>query len=197
MKPTKQSWVLAGGLISAMGASVCCLGPFLALALGATGFAASAWFSAWRPYFLVAAFGLLATAWYLTYRRSRSEYADGVACAPFTNRKIPKIALWVVTAIAVPAALFPLLVPWGLVASNTTSVAGAMQVRVRIPTMDCIACAKGIEATLRRHPGVQRADVDYDSKNALIVFDPMMTTAAQIVAAIDNSGFKAELAANL
>ena len=191
MEPQKQSWLLAGGLLTALAASVCCVGPVIALALGATGFAASSRFSAGRPYFLAAAFLLLAGAWYLTYRRPRRECSEGEACAPNTSRRLPKIALWIITAIAVPAALLPLL-PSGSVATNGAPLAGGTEVRLRIPTMDCAACAKNIQAALMRQPGVQRAQVDYDSKNAVIGYDVKTTSAAQIVATIDGTGFKAE-----
>ena len=58
--------------------------------------------------------------------------------------------------------------------------------------MDCAACAKGIEATLRRQPGVLQAAVDYDSRLGVVVFDAQATTAEKLVAAIDGTGFKAE-----
>lgn len=191
MNPQKQSWLLAGGLLTALGASVCCLGPVIALALGATGFAASSWFSAGRPYFLAVAFALLAGAWYLTYRRRRRECSEGAACAPDTGRRMPKIALWIITAIAVPAALFPLL-PSSSLVTNGAPLTGGTELRFRIPSMDCAACAKNIQAALMRQPGVHRARVDYDSKNAVIEFDAKTTSAAEIVATIDGTGFKAE-----
>ncbi|MGH7945272.1 MAG: mercuric transporter MerT family protein [Opitutaceae bacterium] len=110
MKPTKQSWVLAGGLLSAFAASLCCLGPLLAVILGAGSFAALSQFAPWRPYFLLGSFGLLALAWYLTYRRPRAACAEGERCAPGAGGKLPKIFLWIVTAIAIPAAILPSLV---------------------------------------------------------------------------------------
>lgn len=76
-------------------------------------------------------------------------------------------------------------------AGSTASVGGA-ELRVSIPTMDCAACAKGIEATLRRQPGVGQANVNYDSKLAVIVFDAQTTSAEKLIATIDGTGFKAE-----
>ena len=178
--------------MSALAASLCCLGPLVAAVLGIGGFAASSWFAAWRPYFLAASFGLLALAWYLTYRRAPGTCADGESCAPAAGRKGAKIFLWVVTALAIPAALFPSLLSLGGTSLATATKADGTELRVRIPSMDCVACAKGIEATLRRTPGVIHATVDYDTKNAVIVFDPQRTTAAELIATIDRTGFKAE-----
>jgi copper chaperone CopZ len=196
MKPAKQSWALAGGFLSALLASLCCLGPFLAVTLGLGGFAASSWFARGRPYFLAGALSLLGLAWYLTYRRPKRPCAEGQVCAVAPGRRASRIALWIVTALAVPAALFPWLASRdsAQAAATPAAVAGGTELRVRIPTMDCVPCAKGIEATLRRRPGVLRADVDYASKNAVIVFDAHVTSASAIVAAIDETGFKAESA---
>lgn len=192
MRSEKKSWFLAGGLVSAVTASFCCIVPLLALGLGAGGFAASSWFAQWRPYFLVASFVLLAMAWYVTYRRPKAACGPNEACSTSPQRKGLKIALWVVTALAVPAALFPTLVPSNPVRADTTAVAGGTELRVAIPSMDCPSCAKGIEGTLRRQPGVRDASVNYDSKQALIVFDASTTNADKLVAAIDSTGFKAE-----
>lgn len=189
MKPAKQSWILAGGLLSALAGSLCCIGPLLAVVLGVGGFAASLWFAQWRPYFLGASFGLLALAWYLTYRRSS---AQGTACAPGAGNT-SKIFLWVVTAMAIPAALFPSLISASNSQSGAVVSGGNAELHVRIPAMDCAACAKGIEATLGRAPGVTHAVVDYGTKEATIAFDPKATTAARILAAIDQTGFKGEL----
>lgn len=189
MKPAKQSWILAGGLLSALAASLCCIGPLLAVVLGVGGFAASSWFAQWRRYFLVASFGMLALAWYLTYRRSSAE---GAACAPGAG-KTAKIFLWVVTALAIPAALFPSLISASNSQGGAVVSGGNAELHVRIPAMDCAACAKGIEATLGRAPGVTHAVVDYGTKEAAIAFDPKATTAARILATIDQTGFKAEL----
>lgn len=189
MKPAKQSWILAGGLLSALAASLCCIGPLLVVVLGVGGFAASSWFAQWRPYFLVGSFGLLALAWYLTYRRSSAECA---ACAPSAG-KAPKIFLWAVTALAIPVALFPTLIPASNSPGGGVVSGGTAEMHARIPAMDCAACAKGIEATVGRAPGVTHAIVDYGTKEATITFDPKTTTAARILATIDQTGFKAEL----
>lgn len=188
---------MAGGLMSAVAASLCCIGPLVAVVLGAGGFAAASWFAPLRPYFLVVAFGSLALAWYLTYRRPAAACAPGEACAAPTPRKGAKITLWSITAIMIPVTLFPTLISRLPVSANTAApnaarVANATELRVRILSMDCVACAKGIEATLRRAPGVLRADVDYDSKSAVIAFDARATSAQRITGIIDATGFKVE-----
>jgi mercuric ion binding protein len=58
--------------------------------------------------------------------------------------------------------------------------------------MDCPPCAKGIEASLSRAPGVKQAAVDYDTKAAVLIYDPAVTSRDQLLALIDASGFPAK-----
>ena len=63
--------------------------------------------------------------------------------------------------------------------------------KVKIPSMDCAACAIGIQSTLRKQPGVQSAQVSYDTKEAEVRYDATKLSPAKIIAAIDETGFKA------
>jgi hypothetical protein len=56
-------------------ALLCCIGPLVAVALGASGFAAAALFAKWRPLFLTITGLLLVAAWYLTYWRPKGATA--------------------------------------------------------------------------------------------------------------------------
>ena len=64
--------------------------------------------------------------------------------------------------------------------------------KVRIPSMDCAACAVNIERTLRKVEGVSRAEVVFKTKEAVIEYDPAKISPERIVAVIDETGFKAE-----
>ena len=72
----QQSFVLAS-VGTAVLASLCCIGPLIAVFLGAGMFAAAATFEAARPYFLVLTAGLLAGGFFLTYRRSERACREG------------------------------------------------------------------------------------------------------------------------
>jgi copper chaperone CopZ len=58
--------------------------------------------------------------------------------------------------------------------------------------MDCEACAVGIEKMLRKHDGVYSARVNYDTKEAVVQFDPQRISEGKIIEAIDATGFKVE-----
>jgi len=187
---------LGGSILAAITASLCCIGPLVAVALGATGFAASALFEKWRPVFLGVTFGLLALAWYLTYRKPKEACGEGSACATKPVSKWSKGILWFATAVVVIAAAFPNLSSVILRTTQTNSVAVAdgnrAVLKVHIPSMDCAACALNIQSVLRKQSGVKQAQVSFDTKQAVVQYDSTRISPEKIIAAIDQTGFKAE-----
>src|SRR5258707_9682868 len=98
-----------GSVIAAVAASMCCIGPLVAVMLGVGSLAAASRLQKWRPLFLGVTFVLLGVAWYLTYRKPKAEAcADGTACAARPGAKGGKVVLWVATALAVALAALPL-----------------------------------------------------------------------------------------
>ena len=190
MKKTGFSWTLTGGVFAGIAASLCCIGPLLSLALGLGSFAASAWFAQWRPVLLGITFVLLGAAWYLTYRRSRVDCEAGTCARP--PGKAARISLWLGTLVALGSAVYPSLPAANHRINAAAVAAGDARLSVLIPSMDCPPCAKGIEASLGRAPGVKQAAVDYDTKAAVLVYDPSVTSRDKLLALIDATGFPAE-----
>lgn len=108
------AWPLVGGLISAITASLCCLGPLVLVMLGISG----AWIASLsqleplRPYALGLAVAFLGWAGVKIYRPS----ADA-ACAPDSICALPKvhraykILFWLVASLILLALLSPYLAP--------------------------------------------------------------------------------------
>lgn len=195
---------LGGSVLAAITASLCCIGPLVAVALGAGGFAASAVFEKWRPVFLGVTFALLALAWYLTYRKPKAACEEDSACATKPVAKWSKVVLWFSTAFVMAAAAFPSLSSAILSAGQSSlssdaccapsAVVGTNNavLQVKIPSMDCAACAVGIQAMLRKQPGVQSAQVNFDTKAATVQYDAAKISPQKLIAAINQTGFKAE-----
>lgn len=194
---TLQKVTLGGSLLSAITASLCCIGPLVAVALGAGGFAASALFEKWRPVFLGVTFALLALAWYLTYRKPKAACEEGSTCATKPVAKWNKVVLWFATGVVLVTAAFPSLS--SAILSGTQSNApvvvtdaNSTVLKVKIPSMDCAACAVSIQTKLRQQPGIVTAQVNYDMKEAVVQYDATKLSPEKIIAAIDETGFKAE-----
>ena len=192
MKKADFPWTLTltGSVFVGIAASLCCIGPLVALSLGLGSFAASAWFAQWRPVLLGVTFVLLGLAWYLTYRRPKTDCADGSCARP--PSKVARTSLWLGTLVALAAAIYPAL-PAANHQINAAVVASSdAKLSVLIPSMDCPPCAAGIEATLGRAPGVKQAVVNYDNKQADLVYDSTVTSRDKLLALIDASGFPAD-----
>jgi mercuric ion transport protein len=192
---------LGGSILAAITASLCCIGPLAAVVLGASGFAPSAVFEKWRPVFLAVTFALLALAWFLTYRKPKAACEEGSACATRPVSKWNKVILWLATAFVLVTAAFPSLSSLILSAGQSNaSVAIAEEnsavLKVKISSMDCAACAVSIQAKLQKQGGVQSAQVSFATKEAVVQYDRTKVSPDKIIAAIDETGFKAEKTAS-
>lgn len=105
---------LAGGVLAAVGASVCCAGPLLLLSLGISG----AWignltaFEPYRPLFLAVAAGFLILSYRKIYHPAAAENcAPGTVCAVPAVRRLYKVLFWSVAALVLLAATFTYFVP--------------------------------------------------------------------------------------
>jgi mercuric ion transport protein len=105
---------LAGGLLAAIVASLCCVGPLVLVMIGVSG----AWISnltllePYRPVFIGIALIFMALAWRQIYRAPvAADCEPGTACAlPQTNRAYRAI-FWVVSALVLFLLAFPYFAP--------------------------------------------------------------------------------------
>ncbi len=70
--------------------------------------------------------------------------------------------------------------------------ADAAILSVKIPSMDCAACAVNIERALLKEDGIVRAEVVFKTKQAVIEYDTAKISREKVISAVDETGFKAE-----
>jgi mercuric ion transport protein len=103
----KTALSLAGGLLSALGATACCAVPLLFVSLGLGG----AWtlklqkLSAYQPYFMAMTALFFALAFHRLYILPRS-CAPGETCTRPETLRAQRIAFWVVVALAAAMIAF-------------------------------------------------------------------------------------------
>ena len=111
-QPGTASAPIAAGVLSAIGASACCAGPLVLVALGLGG----AWVSGLRaleplfPVFIAIAIGAFGFAFWRLYVTPR-RCAPAVACANPSGLRRQRIAFWVTLVIAKALILFPFYAP--------------------------------------------------------------------------------------
>ncbi len=196
MKSKKRSWILGGGLLAAFTAGLCCIGPPIFLALGLGSFTAAAFFQAVRPLLLILTAVFLGWAWYSVLRRRNVRCAEDTDCQTKPVFKGQIVLLSALSLAVIGLAGYPYLLLTGtsptseLEASSEAPANGAYTV-LSVAGMTCQACAVGIENALESTDGILDARVIYETKTATVVFDEQVVSKEQIVAVINNTGFKA------
>ncbi len=109
----KKGIAAAGGVLGAILASACCIGPLLLLTLGVSG----AWIGKltvlepYQPIFVVATLGFLGVGFWQVYIKPRKACEAGSYCASPTSDRVIKTALWVATILVVVALTIDLWAP--------------------------------------------------------------------------------------
>lgn len=182
------------GLGAALLASLCCVGPLLAVVLGASGAVALAGLGKYHVYFMAAAVIVLIGGGVLIWRRQK-------ACAVAGQK--PKILMPLLLSFAVFGLLtlginqvfVPYLAATGSGDTSVTTPAGAElhQAVFAIEGMTCEGCSGTIQTVLSRTPGVQKAEVSFEKKEATVVYDAAKTNPQELIAAIGKTQYKASL----
>ena len=112
--PAKStSWLGIGAILTAIGASVCCVGPLLLLSLGIGG----AWMSTLtsmetvRPFFLILTLIFIGLGYRKLYLVPES-CAEGEACASPEVKKKQRTTFWVGSAFILLLLAFPWYAPF-------------------------------------------------------------------------------------
>lgn len=102
----RSSVSVVGSVLTAIVASVCCVGPALLALLGAgtVGFFGS--LGSYRPYFIGLTVILVGTAFYLAYRKREVKCEDGT-CKTVTGGKWDKASVWFAAFIAALIIVLP------------------------------------------------------------------------------------------
>jgi mercuric ion transport protein len=107
---------MAASIATALGASVCCIGPIVAVMFGMTSLAALAKYEPLRPIFGAATFVLLTVAFYATYKRPVEAACEpGSVCettGPDRMQTINRIFVWLATIVAIVVFTFPTWSGW-------------------------------------------------------------------------------------
>ena len=113
MKKSSFSWLLSGGMIAAVGASLCCAGPFVLLLLGISGSWISTLtaFEPFRPYFIVLVAVLFLMAGWKVHQPIKHCTEGSVCSTPKYHRRY-QVFFWLFTAVALLLIFSPYWLVW-------------------------------------------------------------------------------------
>ncbi len=187
MKP-KQA-----GILSAILASACCIGPLLLVAIGVSSWAALVGRYHW--FFLIGGMAVLTWAWAKYLREKTVCHCEHRA---MDGRRSGMLTLLIATIMVLGFA--GLNVSRYVLASAPTSAQAQTQVanglsRVVIPVegMSCATCEIPVRHALRRIDGVKATHVSAATKTATVDYEAAKTNPEQLIAAINSTGYRASL----
>ena len=97
-----------------------------------------------------------------------------------------KIALFTLSLTLLSTAL-----PTAYAKTTLSTKSGQQTVTLDMQNMTCTLCQFTIKKSLENITGVQQVAVDYDSKTAIINFDPKKTNSEILIKATTNAGYPA------
>ena len=113
----KTTLTSVGGVIAAIFASLCCIGPVMLAFMGVSSIAAFSALETYRPYLIGFTISLIGIAFFFTYRKREVKCEDGT-CKVVRAGLWNKIGVWTATVIAVGALAFPY---FGFTASSSSA----------------------------------------------------------------------------
>ena len=181
------------GILSAITASVCCVGPVLLVVLGLGSLGFGAVIGRYHWWFITAAIALLAVAW-------RSYLKEAGRCrtahCKMAGGKRTRTALFLVsTIVAVFVGLN--LYTYASQTRQTTAVRTAPRngllasVAIPVEGMTCFTCELTVEASLKGLPGVRRVDASAKDAAAYVQYDPVQVRLEDLMTAINKTGYRA------
>lgn len=184
---------MAAGVIAAVGASLCCITPVLALVAGIGGIASTfAWLDPFRPYFIGLTGIVLAFAWYQKLKPGKEASAcdceDEQEKKPFIQSKI---FLGIVTMLALILLSFPYYSnaffsePASKAVIAVAQPATLQQAQLHIKGMTCTGCEGSVSHALSTKEGVTEAKASYEEGMARVIYDPALITPEALKKAIE------------
>lgn len=185
---------LAVGIGAAVLASLCCAGPLLAVVLGVSGAVALAGLGKYHLYFLAAAALLLVGGVVYIWRKQKCCATAGGKGKSFWAPLVATFAVFGLLTLGINQLLIPYLsAKSGGVNATQPAAAQLRHVTLAIDGMYCAGCAGTIQAALARAPGVSKATVSFDKKQAEVEYDPSKTSPESLIAVVASTQYKARV----
>lgn len=186
---------LVVGIGAAILASLCCIGPLLAVIFGISGAVALVSLGKYHLYFLAGSAMLMIGAVLYIWRKQKCCASTGGKQKRFWAPFLVPFAVFGLSMLGVNQLLIPFLTANSSGFNNTTkpSASYLRHVTLSIDGMDCSGCTSTVQAALLRNSGVGHATVSFAKKEADVQFDPTKTDPKTLIEILANMQYKARL----
>lgn len=197
----KERRTIAGVIVAAFAASICCVGPLVLLGLGIGG----AWvgnltlLEPFRPYLMTLTLGVLGYAFYKIYKPKAEVCEPGSYCANPKSDKINKITLWITTVFVLGLLATPYIAEELVASENAATdrlseqLSSLKQITLDVPDMSCPACPFTVQKSLKKLDGVVSAKATLEDKKAVVIYNPSIVSLEKMIEATTNAGYPSTL----
>ncbi|MCH8327852.1 MAG: cation transporter, partial [Candidatus Marinimicrobia bacterium] len=182
-------------VLAAVGASLCCTGPFFFAAVGATSLAGFTVLEPLRPFLSLLATGLIGAAFWRSYRP-----ATAAACCSIeekTKLSRQRVSLWLTSAVVAVLLAFPYISDSsGFAAGGIPQRSATSSIQVstwKIEGMTCASCVSRVENKLRDLEGVMDVKVNLANERATVEYLDSRTGIEDFRSALKDIGYKVSL----
>lgn len=184
--------ILALGILSAFGSSLCCILPAIVIMVGiSAGVSNLGFIDSVRPYLIASSLLFLGIAWYQQFMHKRT--IGGTCCSSKKRRFDSK---YILTFISIKAVLLI-----GLPYYSTLFVKSeprfkeppkenAKMVRFSVVGISCRSCEKHIEMGLNEISGIHYSKASSKSQDLVVIYDSTINDQQTIFLKIRKLGYK-------
>src|SRR6266478_7997060 len=179
------------GIMSAILASICCVGPLLLLAIGIG--SGAVFIGRYHWFFIIGAMAALTWAWAKYLREKTVCDCEHKAMG---GQRSAIVTLLITTTLVIGfAGLNISRYVVGSVPPPAESQLpnGLSRTVISVDGLSCVACEIPVRHALRRIDGVKAIYVSAATKTATVEYEPAKTNPEQLVAAINSTGYRARL----
>jgi copper chaperone CopZ len=197
MKNKQSNSLALTSSLTAIGASLCCITPVLAVFAGSSGIAATfSWIAPFRSWLIGFTVIVLAFMW---YQKLRLKSKEEIECACEDDEKSSfwqsKKFLRIVTVFAALMLIFPYYTDSFYPETQLSKVEKRQlqtTYEINIVGMTCTGCEEHVKLEIGKLPGISALEVSYEKGNAVVTFDESQTDLEQVKAAVAETGYKVE-----
>lgn len=107
----KSTWLIGGGVVAAIAASLCCIGPLILTIIGVSGAAAMAKFDILRVPMIIIVIILFGTAGFYLFRKKEVCEPESICADPKKYKKMV-MAYWVGLILSILGIFSPYWIVW-------------------------------------------------------------------------------------
>lgn len=180
-------------VFTALGASLCCITPILAIVAGTGSIASNfSWIEPFRPYLISSTFLTLGFAWFQNFNVKKE---DECGCEKqqffFQSRKF----LGIITVFSLLLISFPSYSKFFYQSNQPLTTTEDQEknkkVTLSVTGMTCASCEHHIEGEVVKLSGVSSVKASYTGKSAIVEYDPSKVDEEKIIEAINKTGYTA------